>query len=199
MAWQFRWQRIKQPLRDRRPTVAATIALAAIALLLLRIAVGKPSDAVAFDRHQAEVVWSDGELVADVDGQKASLALLGIDPAPSATDALQVAVAEWLANHDGRARLVLADVPVHDSQGRLLAYVFPTAGGITLNEQLVRDGHAFADRRFDHPYAATLVTAELAAIVDRNGVWSSLPNDPPMPTWRRAWRQTQKDRQSQGD
>jgi endonuclease YncB( thermonuclease family) len=72
-----------------------------------------------------------------------------------------------------------------DKYRRLLAYVY--VGDMeNLNLNLVRDGQAYADRRFRHSMRAQFERAESEARKGRRGLWKDVKEDQ-TPPWRRDW------------
>lgn len=89
-----------------------------------------------------------------------------------------------------RVRLVLTGRS-RDKYGRLLAYVYLADRDLMLNEELLRTGHAYADRRFDHPWKERFMTLETAAARGSKGLWRRVKPEQ-MPEWRQrydAWRE----------
>lgn len=68
--------------------------------------------------------------------------------------------------------------------GRLLAYIHLPQSGEVLNELLVKTGHAYADRRFDHRHMSHYKWLERQAEKQRRGLWTDA-----MPEQWPAWRQ----------
>lgn len=79
--------------------------------------------------------------------------------------------------------------PVRDRHGRLLAYLFFTDGidssrAASLNQQLIEQGLAYADWRFDHVHELRFERAERLAMRAKIGMWKDLTREK-MPPWRR--------------
>jgi endonuclease YncB( thermonuclease family) len=72
-----------------------------------------------------------------------------------------------------------------DKYRRLLAYVY-VGDTENLNLNLVRDGQAYADRRFRHSMRAQFERAESEARKGRRGLWKDVKGDQ-MPPWRQEW------------
>ena len=70
---------------------------------------------------------------------------------------------------------------VRDRYGRLLAYL-RLPDGTTLNEQLVRTGHGYADLRFTHSEFEKYVQLQEDAIRQGVGLWQEVTKDQ-MPGW----------------
>lgn len=180
--------------RWRGPVLRVGLIAVACVVVLVRLTCGPAQDASRWDRQTAAISMQAGDLVATVDEHTTPVRPFGIDFAPSALDEADGFTQSWLDAHGGQAVLMLPAVPTRDEDDMLLAYLASVDTGPTLNEALVEAGLAFADRRVDHPYASTLIAAEREAIRTKAGVWSSLPDDPPMPEWRRVWGDQQKGR-----
>ncbi|GJM25751.1 MAG: nuclease [Phycisphaerae bacterium] len=88
-----------------------------------------------------------------------------------------------------KVRVILSSKRTRDKYNRLLAYVeFAEDGdevraGESYNEQLVHEGLAYADWRFDHALKLQYKRAERQARRDRVGLWANVTLDD-MPAWR---------------
>ncbi|HPF37286.1 MAG TPA: thermonuclease family protein [Phycisphaerae bacterium] len=67
--------------------------------------------------------------------------------------------------------------------GRLLAFVYFEDTGEMFNEALLREGLAYADRRFDHIFELRFRDLEKRAATARRGLWDSVTTER-MPAWR---------------
>jgi micrococcal nuclease len=81
--------------------------------------------------------------------------------------------------------LRLEQTETRDRYKRLLAYVYVDDSD-NLNLDLVRDGQAYADRRFRHSMRPQFERAENEARKARRGLWKDV-SDSQMPPWRRDW------------
>jgi micrococcal nuclease len=81
--------------------------------------------------------------------------------------------------------LRLEPTQTRDRYRRLLAYVYLSEGE-TLNLALVRDGQAYADRRFRHTLRTQFEQAENGARRKGTGLWKDVTPDQ-MPQWRQRW------------
>ena len=72
-----------------------------------------------------------------------------------------------------------------DRYGRLLAYLY-LSDNDPLNLALVRDGQAYADRRFRHAMTGPFEQAENAARSKGTGLWKDV-REAQMPPWRQRW------------
>jgi len=79
----------------------------------------------------------------------------------------------------------LESTKTRDKYGRLLAYLYLSESD-DLNLDCVRDGQAYADRRFRHSLQTQFEQAEGAARKARSGLWKDVRDDQ-MPEWRRRW------------
>jgi endonuclease YncB( thermonuclease family) len=95
------------------------------------------------------------------------------------------ALARLVAN-----KQVEVDVITQDRYERLVAQV--AVGGVNVNEQLVKDGHAWAFRRYmKQDTGPKFCTLEAAARAARRGLWSLPDEDWIYPSdWRRLQRGT---------
>ena len=81
--------------------------------------------------------------------------------------------------------LRLEQTETRDRYQRLLAYVYASDSD-NLNLELVRNGHAYADRRFPHSMRHQFERAENEARRARRGLWKDVKEEQ-MPPWRREW------------
>ena len=81
--------------------------------------------------------------------------------------------------------LELEPTRTRDKYRRLLAYVY-LAPADNFNLDLVRDGAAYADRRFPHPLRSQFEQAEAEARNKARGLWAGV-TESQMPQWRRDW------------
>ena len=81
--------------------------------------------------------------------------------------------------------LRLEQTETRDRYRRLLAHVY-LSDAQNLNLELVRDGQAYADRRFAHSMRYQFERAENEARRARRGLWEGV-TDERMPPWRREW------------
>lgn len=81
-------------------------------------------------------------------------------------------------------RIVLAPNDTRDRYGRLLAYVYHGEPEEMLNEQLIREGCAYADPRFKHPWRERFLALEDRARRKKAGLWAEVKPQL-MPEWRR--------------
>ncbi|MCC6830405.1 MAG: thermonuclease family protein [Thermoleophilia bacterium] len=130
----------------------------------------------------------DGDtLVADVDGDRARVRLLGIDTPETVKPDAPVecygpqASARTKALLPEGVRVVLQTDPVAGAQddfGRVLAYVTPQGARLTVNEELLREGFATLfvfDRAHPFTRVAAFRAAERSARGARLGLWGSCP------------------------
>jgi micrococcal nuclease len=69
-----------------------------------------------------------------------------------------------------------------DKYHRLLCFV-RLADGKILNEELISEGFAYADTRFQHSYLEKYIQLEKAAQKQKKGLWEKVKQDQ-MPNWR---------------
>lgn len=68
-------------------------------------------------------------------------------------------------------RLELVQTSTRDKYGRLLAYVYLPDGKM-LNRELVANGYAYADPRFEHPHKKEFTKLSAAARKNGKGLWA---------------------------
>lgn len=146
--------------------------------------------------HATITYVSDGDtLDIDVpDGKKSvtRLRLWGVD-CPEVAHAKEESdayfgreAADFVQEHYTGRRVRLELDPNHnvrDKYGRLLAYVYSESDGEMLNELLVTEGLAYADRRFDHALKHRFVELEKKAAKAKMGLWAEVKPEQ-MPAWR---------------
>jgi micrococcal nuclease len=156
----------------------------------------KSNDWTRFDHRTfvvSKVVDGDTIQVRDADGTDATVRLVGVD-APEMDDPSTGRPSHWAeratayvtARAEGKSvSLRLEPVQTRDRYERLLAYVY-LSDGDCLNFDLVRDGQAYADRRFKHSYLPQYAQTENEARRKQRGLWKDVTEEQ-MPPWRRAW------------
>ncbi|MFQ5464214.1 MAG: thermonuclease family protein [Phycisphaerae bacterium] len=82
--------------------------------------------------------------------------------------------------------LVLSPEKTRGKYGRLLVYVYDERGGTMFNETLVRQGLAYADARFPHPYKRAFMDIEKRARRQQRGLWATVQLEQ-MPKWRQRF------------
>ncbi len=80
-----------------------------------------------------------------------------------------------------RVKIYISEKQTRDKYDRLLAYV-QFEDGSFLNELLLSDGFAYADRRFKHQYYNKYLQLESAARRDKNGLWANVKREQ-FPEW----------------
>jgi micrococcal nuclease len=193
---------VAQLIRRRRrmwwSAVSLLCLLGATSLLDHRGAFKYRGDDWANFDHQECVVTA----VADGDtltlrqaggGAETKVRLLGID-APERHDKGTGKPAYWSdrasaylkARANGKSLIVrLEPTQTRDKYGRLLAYVF-VGDNENLNLSIVRDGQAYADRRFRHTMRSQFEQAENEARTKGRGLWKEV-TEAQMPQWRQRW------------
>lgn len=93
----------------------------------------------------------------------------------------------YTASHAEGRRVILRleQTQTRDKYGRLLAYVYVDEAD-NLNLDLVRDGQAYADRRYPHSMRSQFERAESEARKAGRGLWKDV-KESQMPPWRRRW------------
>lgn len=94
---------------------------------------------------------------------------------------------EQLARRLQDKQVFLRLEPTHtrDSDGALLAHVY-VGDDEHLNAVMIRDGHAYADRRVPHSMLNQFEMDEMAARKRKIGLWKAIEEEQ-MPPWRRQW------------
>lgn len=86
-----------------------------------------------------------------------------------------------------RVRLVLSPKKTRGKYGRLLAYIYyDNDPPRMLNEELIIQGYAYADRRFPHLWSERFVQLESKARRQGVGLWSDVTREQ-MPPWRQRY------------
>ncbi len=88
-------------------------------------------------------------------------------------------------------RVVLAPHKSRGKYGRLLGYIILESSGEMFNEVLLREGYAYADWRFDHPYKRQFRALEQRARRRGAGLWAEAGLDQ-MPAWRQRMERGQE-------
>lgn len=198
--------KLRSPLRRRRLVMLAGYLLLGLVFAAALLDHGGSrtgrDDWTRFD-HQAftvsHVVDGDTLHIRGSDSIETKVRLIGID-APEMIDPTTGQPAHWaeqarnyvLARAEGKPVTVqLEPVQTRDRYGRLLAYIYLTDSEC-LNLALVRDGQAFADRRFRHSWRPQYEMAENEARKKQRGLWNDL-SEHQMPTWRRNWLNSRRE------
>ena len=190
--------RLRRRKTVRRFTFAAFVLLALSAVLdragVFRYA---GDDWRAFDHKQYVVTHvADGDTLTvrpPGGGAETRVRLIGVD-APELNSGDGGRPDHWAVDARGYLRrraddkqvtLRLEQTDTRDRYKRLLAYVY-VGDSHNLNLDLVRDGHAYADRRFPHSMRAQFERAETEARRAKRGLWKDV-QESQMPPWRREW------------
>lgn len=178
--------------RSRRAMFIRVVALLALVAILLidRVELAGPrtDDQAAFHQQQAtvtRVIDGDTVVIATADHADVRVRLIGIDAPEAGAPYGQESTAhlrQLAASHT--VTLFLQPTTTRDKYRRLLAYLFE--GETLINQQMVADGAAYADRRFPHPWDGMFVSAEAAARKGKLGLWAVLSDDQ-QPQWRKDW------------
>ena len=119
-------------------------------------------------------------------GQHTKVRLIGVDAPEVDCYWCDSATRYATARADDKTVTIrLEPTRTRDKYGRLLAYVY-LSDRESLNIALVRDGQAYADRRFKHTYASQFEQAENGARKKGTGLWKDVREEQ-MPAWRRQW------------
>lgn len=190
--------RVRRRRRVRRVTFA-TLLLIALSAVLDRVGVFRYAgdDWRNFDQQTVlvtRVVDGDTlEVRPAAGGKETRVRLIGVD-APE-LHSRETGRADFWAGEarrytesraEGKAvTLRLEQTETRDRYSRLLAHVY-VSDADNLNLQLVRDGQAYADRRFPHTMRSQFERAENEARRAKRGLWKDVTKAQ-MPPWRREW------------
>jgi endonuclease YncB( thermonuclease family) len=189
-------------LQRRRRVRALTVLLAALIVLSIILdhfgAFGHAgNDWQTFDRHQVRVDRViDGDTVeipAGTGFDRIRVRLIGIDAPELHSDGS--AKPDYWADRAKRYLAARAEdrtvthrldgTQTRDRYGRLLAYLYASDTD-NVNLDLVRDGQAYADRRFPHSLSDSFEQAENMAHGRQAGLWENVRPEQ-MPQWRQRW------------
>ncbi len=179
------------PSRLRKRILLALVLLALAAILDHAGLFGyRGDDYQRFDQQAVAVSVIDGDTVRLVNPSDVRVRLIGID-APELHNSY--GKPDHFAE-ESRRRLIeltrrspmtlrLDSARTRDRYGRLLAYLY-APDNRNLNLEMVRDGAAYADRRFSHTFRRQFEQAESEAHRKKLGLWKDI-TDSQMPAWRR--------------
>ena len=148
-------------------------------------------DWATFDRKAfdvSDVPEGDALLVAPHGGggPKTRVRLLGVEAPDEGThwssEARQHLATQALGK---QVTLRLEPTQTRAADGSLLAYVH-LSDKDNLNLLMVRDGHAYADRRTGHSFQAVFDQEEAEARRKARGLWAAV-QEHQMPQWRQQW------------
>lgn len=149
-----------------------------------------------FDRKEylvRHVIDGDTVIVRDATGNETHVRLLGVDAPEMHFDGASPAdywAKEAMDYLESRAEghmliLKLDGTQTRDKYDRLLAYLYLNDSD-NLNLALVRQGHAYAHRRFFHTFSGQFEATENKARTKRMGLWNKVTIEQ-MPPWRQEW------------
>jgi endonuclease YncB( thermonuclease family) len=129
---------------------------------------------------------SGDEIVVQQEGVEVPVRLMGVD-APDIGLVGNSEATEYVSKRlQGRkVTLRLESTQTRDAERNLLAYVY-VADNDNLNQDIIRDGKAYADRRFKHTLAGQFEQAESEARKKSRGIWDGLRTED-QPAWRQEW------------
>jgi micrococcal nuclease len=193
--------RLRRRRKLRWAWLVLLLILAASALLDRSGTFGQRGDDwEAFDQKAfvvRHVIDGDTLEVTAPGGKRERVRLIGVD-APETNASSGGPPEHWApeatryaeARAEGKEVILRLDgTEARDRYGRLLAYVY-LSDTESLNLALVRDGHAYADRRFRHTYRPQFEQAEAAARKGAAGLWKDVA-DEQQPRWRQDWLRRQ--------
>jgi endonuclease YncB( thermonuclease family) len=176
------------------------MAVASIAVGSVRQTILGGDDWQRFDRRSfaaAEVISGD-TLIVQTEQGPVTVRLLGIDapdlppavPTPAiGAEASRQALCDLIGNK--RFMLRLPQLAPRTPDGALLAYVHLDGSSLSLNDQLIAAGHAYADRRVMHAMHKQFEQAESEARRKKKGFWKEI-HDKDQPAWRQEWLKSLK-------
>ncbi|HEX8915933.1 MAG TPA: thermonuclease family protein [Humisphaera sp.] len=202
----------------RRRAVIRRVVFALLLLIASTILIGNVwqqarggDDWARLDRRPVvvkDVQAGDRIVVENVDGSSpAVVRLIGIDTfdvaGPGQPQLRWGAEAHRALRDRLQGKRVLLRLPPLDPRsrdGEVLAYVYPLDGGAppadSVNERMVAEGHAYADRRYDHPFHKQFEQAEGEARRKKLGQWAGM-RDADQPAWRQAWLKGLKEKDAE--
>lgn len=148
-------------------------------------------DSIATVTHVADGDTIDID-IPDADAPVTRIRLWGIDCPELAHDENRGdawyarEASEFVQEHlEGRRVRIALDPnrPSRGKYGRLLAFVYLEDSGEMLNEVLLQEGFAYADRRFRHIFTLRFTDLERRAAKARRGLWEDVTTEQ-MPAWR---------------
>ncbi|NLX14120.1 MAG: hypothetical protein GXY44_10775 [Phycisphaerales bacterium] len=184
----------------RHPITAAIVLLLAVMVLWRRVDAPAGTD---HDRYHNKTVTCvrvvDGDtLIIDVpDGNKdhTRVRLWGVDTpetdkSPRGAGYFGAEASEFARRMvEGKpVRIVLVPARPRDRYERLLAYVYLADSKTMLNEELLAQGYAYADHRFDHPWKQHFADLEKTARSKKLGLWENVTPDQ-YPEWRKRYEE----------
>ena len=144
----------------------------------------------------AKVIDGDTLDIDAPDGEKSTtrIRLIGVDTPETKHPTTGImyygpeasAYARQLADNQRITVLLDTISSQRDRYGRLLAYVL-LPDGRTLNEELIRSGHGYADLRFSHSRFDNFVALMDTAIAQKSGLWQNATRKQ-LPTWLQRQR-----------
>ena len=190
-------RRLARRRRLRRAAAIALVLLAASIVMSHAGPLGRAGDDWSrFDRrrvHVAQAVDGNTLVVLPAAGPAARVRLLGV-AAPGDDLYWAEPARRYVAGRvEGKeVTLRLEPTQPRDPGGNLLAFVY-AADTDNLNLEMIREGHAYADRRQPHSFKGQFNLAEGEARQRRRGLWRSVA-EAQMPVWRQDWLRDQRDR-----
>lgn len=139
---------------------------------------------IASEVVDGDTLWIEGQ------GERERIRLIGVDAPEHDAHWGDRATAYARSRAQGKPVIInLQETQTRDRYGRLLAYVYLSESE-SLNLAMIRDGHAYADRRFSHPLRGQFEAAENEARKAKRGLWKEVTVEQ-MPEWRRKWLERQ--------
>lgn len=179
--------RLSSPLRLRRLLIASGYVLFAALFISILVSHSRASsdDWSRFDHRAFRVinVIAGDEIVIETNVEPMQVRLLGaVDPQIQSIQTRENVIARAM---NEMVTISLEPVQTRDADGDLRAFVYLSAADC-LNQDLIHDGLAFADRRGRFTYQSQFIMAENEARKKQRGMWKTMSEDQ-MPSWRREW------------
>jgi micrococcal nuclease len=190
----------------RRPVTAVVVLLLVLWLTWQRTSTPGGSDLDRYHKQTflcVKVVDGDTIDIAAPDGNKPDtrIRLWGVDtpetgksPSGAMYFGAQASDFTCLLVQDKPVYLILVSGRTRGKYGRLLAYVYSEDRQTMLNEELVAQGYAYADPRFDHPWKQLFRDLEERARKKKLGLWKEVKPEQ-YPAWRQRyenWKDAQQ-------
>jgi micrococcal nuclease len=188
-----------QRIRRTRGGIVAAVLVLILSFVLDRVGVfgygGDDHRGFHQQTIRIEHVVDGDTVVIKSGGKDLRVRLIGVDaPELASNDHWADRAKRYLTARTAGKDVVLRleSTETRDRYGRLLAYLY-TPEGENLNESLIRDGQAYADRRHPHSFRPQFEAAENEARRAKRGLWKDVTIEQ-MPEWRQRWlRERQSD------
>src|SRR3954451_1431150 len=180
----------------RRAVIAGVLLLGLSVVLSHAGLLGRREDDWSrLDRRQVHVIRAiDGNTLVVLTplGNEVRVRLVGVAAPEEGLYGSAEARQALASRAEGKDVLLrLEPTQTRDAGGTVLALVYP-ADADDLNIDLIREGHAYADRRGAYSMQPQFEQAEGEARQRKRGLWKGI-TDERMPAWRREWLEAQRE------